>query len=160
MKTRHLVLLLLGLRQASPPHDLDRRSAAHDELIEPLEAKVCRRNILALGSAIVLAGAADLDPRDLNIFGMRPSDDWGIIIFGSAAVLVHIYWYVLRYFHVKNGARIDLVSSVDGGMVGHRKVDWRNDTIALRSADRISNVAALVLTGLSWAVIVGLWMTG
>lgn len=160
MKTRHLVLLLLGLWRAWPPHDPDRRSAAYDELIEPLEAKVCRRNILALGSAVVLAGAADLNPRDLNIFGMKPSDDWGIIIFGSAVILVHIYWYVLRYCHVKSSGRIYLVSNVDGGMVGHRKVDWCNDTIALRSADRISNVAALVLTGLSWSVIVGLWMTG
>ena len=160
MRTHHLVLLLLGLRRVCPPRDVDRRSAARDELIEPLEAKVCRRNILALGSTVVLAGAADLDPRDLDIFGMKPSDDWGIIVFGSAAILAHIYWYVLRYRHVKNGGRISLVSNKDGGTIGHRKVEWCNDTIAVRSADRISDVAALVLTGLSWMVIVGLWMTG
>ncbi|MYE02092.1 MAG: hypothetical protein F4Y03_12610 [Alphaproteobacteria bacterium] len=160
MRTHHLVLLLLGLRRVCSPHDTDKRSAARDELIEPLEAKVCRRNILALGSAVFLAGAADLDPRDLNIFGMKPSDDWGIIIFGSAAILAHIYWYVLRYCHVKNGGRIYLVCDEDGGMTGHRKVEWCHDTIAVRSADRISNLAALVLTGLSWVVIVGLWMTG
>ena len=44
-------------------------------------------------------------------------------------------------------------------MTGHRKVEWDHDTIAARSADRISSLTALVLTGLSW-VIVGLWMTG
>ena len=160
MKARHLVLLLLGLQRVCPPPEFDRRRKLYDELIEPPEAKVCRRNILALGGTVVLAGAAGLDPRDLNIFGMKPSDDWGIIIFCSAAILVHIYWHVLRYFHVKNGGRIYLVSSEDGGTVGHRKAEWPTDTIALRSADRISNMAALALTGLSWAVIVGLWMTG
>ena len=153
------MLLLLGLWRVCSPHDADRKSAARDELIEPLEAKVCRRNILALGSTIVLAGAAGLDPGDLSIFGMKPLDDRGIIVLGSAAILIHIYWHVLRYCHVKDGGRNYLICNQDGGMTGHRKVEWDHDTIAVRSADRISNLTALVLTGLSW-IIVGLWMTG
>ena len=155
MKTHHRVLLSLGVLSS---YGVDKRKAFRDELIEPPEAKVCRRNILALASAVILAGASDLDPRDLDVFGMKPSDDWGVITFGSAVILAHVYWYVLRCCHLKSDGRVDLVCNTDGGRDGHRRVEWSDDRLALRGADRISNVAALVLTGLSWAVIVGLWM--
>ena len=59
-------------------------------------SKAYRRNILALGS----------------VFGVKPDGDWGVIVIGAAAMLTQLYWYVLRYLHMKEDA---VIEQVEGG---------------------------------------------
>ena len=48
-----------------------------EKLLEPDGARVCRRNILALAGVVVVAGFAGADPREISVFGVKPSGDWG-----------------------------------------------------------------------------------
>ena len=96
MKIRRILFLLLGLERVCPPRDRKHAKETTEKLIEPEGARVCRRNILALAGVVVVAGAAGADPRDLDVFGVKPSDDWGVLVLGTAAILAHVYWYVLR----------------------------------------------------------------
>ena len=159
MKVRRFLFLLLGLERVYPPKERKRAKDTTEKLIEPDGARVCRRNILALAGVVVLAGAAGADPRDLDVFGVKPSDDWGILVLGAAAILAHVYWYVLRYYHLGDDGRIEQDPAASGTLREHMKINWNDFRLVRRGADLCSNRAAFVLTGLSWWII-GSWMAG
>ncbi len=142
-KVRQILFLLLGLERKSPSFPITKTTFASvqrvkTESLDKLDkARVCRRNILALASVVVVAKVAGADPQDLEIFGVQPSNEWGVRILGATVVLVHLYWYVLRYFHMQD--------------------QYKDTTLVISRADLLSNWAATLLTIVSWGVI-GFWM--
>ena len=159
MKVRRILFLSLGLERVYPPQDRKRVKEATDKLLEPNGARVCRRNILALAGVVVVAGSAGADPRDLNVFGVKPSDDWGVLVLGSAAILAHVYWYVLRYYHLRDDGKIEQNPAMSGTGAEYLKIDWNDFRLVRRGADLFSNWATFILTGLSWCFI-GSWIVG
>ena len=157
MKVRRILFLSLGLERVNPPQDRKHAKETTDKLLEPDGARVCRRNIQALAGVVVLAGAVGADPRDLIVFGVKPSDDWGMLVLGSAAILAHVYWYVLRYYHLRDDGKIEQNPSESGIGAEYLKINWNDFSLVRRGADLFSNWAAFVLTGLSWWFI-GSWI--
>ncbi len=153
MKIRRILFLSLGLERVYPPQDRKRVKETTEKLIEPDGARVCRRNILALAAIVVLSRAVGANPRDLNIFGVKPTDDWGVLVLGVTVILAHLYWYVLRYFHLRDDGRIEQCPAISGSGAEYLKIDWNDFELVRRGADLFSNWAAFVLTALSWSFI-------
>ena len=126
-----------------------------DPLSETDGSKACRRNIMALSSVLVVAGLAGADPRDLSVFGVKPGGDWGVVVIGAAAISVQVYWYVLRYLHLKEDAVIEQEPVSQGETRQLLKIRL-NDSWVLRrkSADWFSNWIAVLLTISSWCFVV------
>jgi len=150
MKVRRILFLSLGLERVYPPQDRKHVTETTEKLIEPDGARVCRRNILALAGVVVMAGAAGADPRDLDLLGVKPSDDWGVCVLGLAAILAHVYWYVLRYYYLRDDGRIEQNPAISGTGAEYLKINWNDFRMVRRGADLFSNWVAFVLTGLSW----------
>ena len=159
MNVRRILFLSLGLERVYPPKDRERAKKTTEKLLEPDGARVCRRNILALGGVVVVAGVAGADPRDLIVFGVKPSGDWGVLVLGSAVILVHLYWYVLRYYHLRDDGKIEQNPAQSESRLVYLKIDWNDFRLVRRGGDLFSNWAAFVLTGLSWWFI-GSWIVG
>lgn len=157
MKVRRILFLSLGLERVYPPQDWKHATETTEKLIEPDGARVCRRNILALAGVVVLTGAVGADPRDLDLFGIKPSDDWGVCILGLAAILAHVYWYVLRYYYLRDDGRIEQIPVMNATGAEYLKIDWNDFRMVRRGADLVSNWVAFVLTVLSWSFI-GFWI--
>lgn len=77
MNVRYFVYLTFGLTRVYPPQDRGRARETTETLVEPQGSKICRHNIVALSTMLAVAGFAGADPRELNMFGIRPSGDWG-----------------------------------------------------------------------------------
>ena len=159
MKIRRILFLLFGLTRVYPPEDRKGAKETTEKLLEPDGARVCRRNILALAGVVVVTGLAGADPRDLIVFGVKPADDWGVAVLGLAAILAHVYWYILRYYHLRDDGRIEQNPAMSGTRAEYLKIDWNDFRLVRRGADLFSNWAAFVLTGLSWWFI-GSWIVG
>ena len=128
-----------------------------EKLIAPKGARVCRQNILALAAIVVVASVAGADPSDLDIFGVKPPDDWGVQVLGAVAILAHLYWYVLRYYHLRDDGKIEQALDLTGVKKEDLKINWDNFILVRRGADLVSNWTAFVLTLLSWWCI-GSWI--
>ena len=159
MKARRILFLSLGLERVYPPQDRQHAKNVTEKLLEPDGARVCRRNILALAGVVVLTGAVGADPRDLDVFGVKPADDWGVLVLGSAAILAHVYWYVLRYYHLRDDGRIERRLQPMVNTPEYSKINQKDFRLVRRGADIFSNWAAFVLTSLSWWCV-GAWMAG
>ena len=159
MKIRRILFLSLGLERVYPPQERERVKETTEKLIEPDGARVCRRNILALAAVVVVANAAGANPRDLDIFGVKPPDDWGVLVLGVASILAHLYWYVLRYYHLRDDGRIEQDPVTSGTGTEYLKIDWNDFILVRRGADLFSNWVAFALTCISWCLI-GLWIFG
>ena len=143
-----------------PPPEILRK------ISEPPGSRICRRNILALGSILTLAGIADVNPHDLSVFGLNFSEGRGIWVLGAAAILAQIYWYVMRYQHVKEDGTVPRVRSQhvkEDGTVPRAHLDNMATVISEKlclegkPADLWANRAAALVTLLSWGVIAK-WM--
>ena len=159
MKVRRILFLSLGLERTYPPEDRKNARDTTEKLSEPDGARICRRNILALAAAVVLAGAVDADPHDLDVFGVKPADDWGVLVLGSVTILAHLYWYVLRYYHLRDEGRIERKQQPMVTMPDNSSIDRADTRLVRRGADLLSNRAAFLLTLLSWWFIAS-WMAG
>ena len=116
-------------------------------LVETDGSKVYRRNTLALASVLVLAGLAGADPGDLSVFGVKPDGDWGVIVISAAAIGTQLYWYILRYLHMKEDAEVE----VYGTPITRSKMR-SDDTLTLwrKNGDLFSNWTCFLLTAFSW----------
>ena len=99
---------------------------------------------------MVVAGFAGADPRDLIVFGVKPSGDWEVVVFGVAVILAHLYWYILRYDHLKEDGKIEQDPSSGGALSGYLKITWNDYCLVRKGADLFSNYAAALLTAVSW----------
>ncbi len=158
MKVRRILFLLLGLERVYPPRDRKHARSIPERLIEPDGARACRRNILALASVVVVSEAAGANPQDLEIFGVQPSNEWGVRVLGATAVLAHVYWYVVRYFHLRDDGKVEQNQAQFISGTKYLKIEWSDaEPLVRRGADLLSNWAAVLLTVVSWGVI-GFWM--
>ena len=113
-----------------------------------------------LSGVLVLAGFAGADLDSLSLFGVKPTENWGVNVLGIAAVLAQLYWYFLRYQHLSEDGTIE--REQDPGFSAERaeplKIS-RNNALGLvrKEADLFSNWVAFLLTGLSWYFIY-LWI--
>ena len=157
MKIRRILYLSLGLERVYAPKEQKRVIDTTEKLIESDGAKVCRRNILALAAVVVVASAAGANPRDLDVFGIKPPDDWGVLVLGATIILAHLYWYVLRYYHMRDDGKIECDPNNSNSGTDYLKINWNDFSLVRRGADLFSNWVAFVLTCLSWWCI-GLWI--
>ena len=145
--------LSIGLTLAYPPRDRQRPKGVDDKLCEPQAATACRRNVLMLSGALVVAGFAGVEPKDLSLFGMKPSREEGVIVFGVAAMLAHLYWFFMRYQHLKEDGEIEQAPSFDGESKRRLKIAGNSFPMVRKGADLAANWAALLLTALAWAFV-------
>ena len=152
MDIRRILFLSLGLTRAHPSMDRKRAKRTSEKLVEPQGSRVCRRNIIVLSGVLVLAGLAGADLHSLNLFGIRPTGNWGVTVLGIATVLAQIYWYVLRYQHLSEDGTIERDMSPEYSTP--LKIS-ENEALNLvrKEADLLSNWVAVLLTGLSWHFI-------
>ncbi len=148
MKFRRFLFLSLGLTRVYSPQGRKHSNERLEKLLEPDGARVCRRNILTLACAVVTAGAAGADPQGLEVFGVKLADERALFVLGFAAILAHVYWYILRYFHLWDDGKIEPNPGE------HLSINWEAFWFVRRGADLFSNWAAFVLTVLSWGFIV------
>ncbi|MDE0126753.1 MAG: hypothetical protein OXN97_19480 [Bryobacterales bacterium] len=159
MNVRYFLFLSLGLTRVYPPQKLKNAKKIPEKLLEPDGAKVCRRNILALAGVVVIAGFAGADPREISVFGVKPSGDWGVIVLGMAVILAHLYWYALRYHHLNEDGVIEVNPALSGHGADNLKISGSRFTLVRKGADLFSNCAAFVLTCLSWCFVAS-WIIG
>ena len=153
MDFRRFLFLFLGLERAHPPKDRKRAKESLEKMIEPQASRNCRRNIIVLSGVLFLAGLAGADLHSLNLFGLKPTGEWGIVVLAAAAIFAQIYWYVLRYQHLKEDGSIERDQSPEYSMPlkisGNKAFE-----LVRRDADLFSNWVAFLLTLLSWRFIV------
>ena len=160
MDIRRILFLTLGLTRAYPSMDRKLAKRASEKLVEPQGSRVSRRNIIVLSGVLVLAGFAGADLHSLSLFGVEPTENWGVNVLGIAAVLAQLYWYFLRYQHLSEDGTIE--RDQDPGFSAERaeplKIS-RNTALGLvrKEADLFSNWVAFLLTCLSWYFIY-LWI--
>ena len=158
MTDRRLLFLFLGLARAYPPKDRKSAKEFSEKLVEPQGSRNCRRNIIVLSGVLFLAGLAGADLHSLNLFGIQPTGEWGVVVLAAAAIFAQIYWYVLRYQHLKEDGSIERDQSPEYSMPlkisGNKAFE-----LVRREADLFSNWVAFLLTLLSWRYIVP-WIIG
>ena len=133
------------------PHGCDDRPAI---LLEPANARACRRNILALASVVSLAGLVGADPRDLRVLGVMPGDDAGIAVLAAAICLIYAYWYVQLYLHLTADGKVDGFAAEHSAYVVQDPDELANRVLRRRDADLVANWTALLL------VLVSLYFAG
>ena len=120
-----------------------------EKLLEPVEARLYRRNILALSGIIVLTGLAGANPHDLSVFGVKPAAGNTFVI-GIAVVIVQLYWYAMRYQHLRDDGVIEIDTSLSPPGATNYKISSGNHTLVRKSADLFANHVAFWLTVYSW----------
>ena len=113
---------------------------------------------MAVSGVLVVAGLAGADPRELSVFGVKPDGDWGVIVISATAILTQLYWYVLRYLHMREDAVVEREDNRPQGSSLPKKIK-RTDTLVLRrkSGDLFSNWSCFLLTAFSW-YFAGSWI--
>ena len=126
-------------------------------LVEPDGVRISRRNIIALAGLLVFAGFAGADPSDLKVFGLKPGEGaWGVIVISTTAVAVQLYWYLLKYCHLKEDGKFY------GRVIRENKVETEISRdgyqhIRQKSTALFSNQVAFFFTILSWFFL-GCWV--
>ncbi|MCZ0939550.1 MAG: hypothetical protein OXJ55_12985 [Caldilineaceae bacterium] len=135
------------------PKDRLRAKDPREKLVEPQGSRSCRRNIIVLSGVLFLAGLAGADLHSLNLFGIRPTGEWGVVVLGCAAIVAQIYWHVLRYQHLKEDGSIERDETPEYSIP--LKISKNKALILVRrDADLYSNWVSIGLTLLSWRYIV------
>ena len=145
---RQFEFLAVGFRREINRPKPERGSAGTSFLAirEPDGARACRRNIAALSSVLVVAGFSGADPRDLSLFGVKPGGDRGVIVLGAAAFLAQIYWYFLRYRHMKQDMVIEQLQSIPEVRVAFEP----GRHVHHKGSDLMSNRICFFMTVCSW----------
>ena len=124
-----------------------------EKLVEPQGSRNCRRNIIVLSGVLFLAGLAGADLHSLNLFGIKPPGEWGVVVLCGAALIAQIYWYLLKYQHLKEDGSIERDQSPEYS-VPLKISKTKTLKLVRREADLFSNRVAVFLTLSSWCFIV------
>ena len=150
MNSYQILFLSIGLKRELRRQERSSVDAKNiEKLLEPVEARLYRRNILALSGIIVLTGLAGADPHDLSVFGVKPAAGNTFVI-GIAVVIVQLYWYAMRYQHLRDDGVIDIDTSLSPPGATNYKISSGNHTLVRKSADLFANHVAFWLTVYSW----------
>lgn len=153
-KVRRVLYFSVGLRREYRPQDPHVRDERPAVMLEPANARACRRNILALASVVALAGFVGADPRDLRVLGIMPGDDVGVAVLAAAISLVYVYWYVQLYLHLTADGKVDGYAAEHARFAVQSPDGLANRVLRRRDADLVANWTAffLVLVSLCFAV--------
>ena len=154
MGFRYFLFLSIGLTRVYEREGRRRLSNVKDKLCEPQASSACRRNILVLSGVFVVAGIAGVEPKDLRLFGMTPSSEGGVVVIGAAAVLALLYWYVLRYQHLKEDGEVEQAPASHGESTKRFKIADKRFPMERKGADLVANWAAFLLTVGAWGFVV------
>ena len=98
-----------------------------------------------------MAGLSGADPRDLTVFGVKAGADSGVFDFSVAAIVAQIYWYVLRYQHMKEDAMLVEMPVSEGQSIKELRVKLNpNLHLHQKPANLISNWVCFLMTVASW----------
>lgn len=153
MDFRRFLFLFLGLERKYVPKDPEEAIDPRVKLDEPQGSINCRRNIIVLSGVLFLAGLAGADLLSLNLFGIKPTGEWGVVVLCGAAVFAQIYWYVLRYQHLKEDGSIERDETPEYS-IPLKISQSKRLILKRREADLFSNRVAIFLTLSSWCFIV------
>lgn len=155
MNGRYILFLSLGVERTYLAKDVPNASDGRvNTLSESSGAGICRRNILALACIIVFAGFAGVNPQNFNLFGVHLSGEWGNYVLGAAIVLSHLYWYVMRWYHLTDGGRVP-GSGYDVLMpVGSSIAPSSKHRLDRKDVDLWANRVAAIMTFISWSFLV------
>ena len=147
MNFSRFIFLFLGLTCAYPRQTRKRARESLEKVIEPRESRNCRRNTIVLSGVLVLAGLVGADLHSLNLFGIRPTSEWGVAVLGAAAILAQFYWYVQRFQHLSEDGILENDPVMGNPTASPQKI-LRNPAIMLvrKRADLFSNWVAFLLT--------------
>ena len=159
MNIRYFLFMSLGVERAYLPTHLRDMPNLEKKMSEPNGSRNCRRNILALAGVLILAGLSGADPHDLNVFGVKPSGERGVWVIAAGAIVVQVYWFVMRYHHLTEDGTVPARSGTDGGALKTTSKLSENERLVRKDADLWANRAAVVLAPLSW-VVIALWICG
>ena len=153
MNISYFVFLTLGInRKYMPTKQQGDSTPTKTTITEPHGSMICRRNILALASILVLTGSAGIDPHDLSVFGVEFPGGRANCILAAAAIAAHLYWYIMRFFYLKDGGAI-----VPSKTYAHEHLRPKglsvSHVLVRNTADVIANRVAVALTLSSWAFI-------
>lgn len=153
---RKFLFLALGLTRGYPPGQRDGMP-----LEEPDGARSSRRNIIGLGGMLALAGLAGVNPGDLNVFGMKLGEGArGVMVIAASAVAVQLYWYYLRYCHLRDDVKVtDRPNSREEALISMNVIRGGSVSFEHKTANLASNWVAFSLTIVSWCFIV-YWIIG
>ena len=104
-----LGFLVLGLWRTYCP-DSDLRHP-EDRLQESDGVRIARRNNLALAGIVIVAFAAGTGPQELEVFGVNPIGERGVLTICFTIFACHAYWYFMRWQHLLDDANILIYSS-------------------------------------------------
>ena len=146
---RKFLFLALGLTRVHGPQE-----PIPDPIIEPEGVRIYRRNIIALAGLLVLAGLTGSSPDDLDVLGIKPGEGpWGVIVIGAAAIIVQVYWYWQKYYHLKEDGKIDNRGENKVGQLAH--IDTLTGRgIVQKRANLLSNRVAFSLSFVSLCFII------
>lgn len=158
--TRRFLFLTFGLGRGYPGRRRSSPPGPHDTMVEPPEARACRRNIMILAGGVVLAWAAGAELQNLDLLGITPAGERGVMVLCVAAMLVHVYWYWARYWHLRENSTRTLQRSFQELKGVSAEIDWDGERhesarVYLRVADLSANWVAAGLTVLSWCILAG-----
>ena len=145
---RYILFLAVGIWQTYIPAKPEDNVYARN-VLEPSGSMICRRNILALGSILVIAGLADVDPRDLPVFGLTLSTGNGVYVLGAAAFLAQLYWYAMRYLHLTAEGKVPELDARSPRSSGTWPIA-AGMRLGRKPSDLLANWLAFILTLLSW----------
>ncbi len=150
MNFYQVLFLSIGLKRELRRQERSSVDAKNIEtLLESVEARSYRRNILALSGIIVLTGLAGADPHDLSVFGVKPAAGNTFVV-GVAVVIVQLYWYAMRYQHLRDDGVIEIDKTLSPQGATNIKISSGNHTLVRKSADLFANHVAFWLTVYSW----------
>lgn len=135
----------IGLRRMYRPQRPPEKDEKVCILVEPANARACRRNILAIASVVALAGLVGADPRDLHVFGITPDNDFGVVVLAVAVILVYVYWYVQLYLHLTTDGKVDRFVDDEGTWAFGQLHDLLDRSLQRRSADLVANWITFIL---------------
>ena len=155
MKSTESIRLFLFMTLGLTRYPLQKKSESR--LQEPDGVRTSRRNIIALAGVLVFTGFAGGNPSDLEVFGLNPGEGaWGVIVIGATAVAVQLYWYCLKYCHLKEDVQFTHGTVRTGG---EEQTTWLENlrNTKQKSSALLSNRVAFFFTFLSWYFI-GRWI--
>ena len=156
MELRKILFFSLGLTCVYPSEAREKINDRSEKLQESPESKSCRRKILTLSGIIVLTGLSGADPNNISVFGVEPTANriW-VLLF--AIVVIQLYWYFLKYHHLKEDGEIEPTEYMRSQNSKYEKPDKTHIPLVRKSADLSANYVAFILTISSW-YFVGCWI--
>ena len=120
---------------------------------DPNASRAYRRNIIALGGIVSMAGFAGANPGELSIFGVALPGQGGVTVLGLGVMLTQLYWFAVRYHSLREVGVIEMDPSNSTSSTARLSELSEGFRRVRKTADLISNHIAVILTATSWYLV-------